>query len=46
MDDLENEEIQFIISILSQLSFKPGASKQMALVEKILAKISKNEGEI
>ena len=46
MDDLENEEIEFIISILSQLSFKAGASEQMALVERILAKISKNEGEM
>lgn len=45
MENLSQEELEFIANVLKQLSFKPGSSKQIILVENILAKIDVKEEE-
>lgn len=43
MDELTQEQIDFIVEILNQLSFKAGASLQILMVEEILTKLKKKE---
>ena len=42
MEDLTKEEVELIVGVLNQLTFKPGASQQIVMVERLLLKLSKD----